>query len=362
MLPYCNVSYFIYNFSVKTHATRNMMLPRRFYLPRCIGLGLGFLAVYPSLPGRTEKHTLALVLLAVYCFLWPHAAYLFAKASLRPIDVERRSMLVDACAAGFFAGLTGFDPIPSVAIVSMVSMNNMAMGGPHFMLTGALFTVLGSIFGYLALQPLQDEIAQRQFLTCIPLLILYPLSLGYVCYRTARSLNYQKKQLSVMSRTDYLTGLLNRSALNEIIENFLGDQAVDLRHNVVALIDVDGFKQINDRLGHSAGDQILKEISNIMRSCTRKHDTIGRYGGDEFCIILRNVSHVDALQILERMRARAHEASFKDGNVSAALGTLSIGAAFYNPLSNTVAKWIDRADHAMYEAKRNGRNQIFFTL
>jgi diguanylate cyclase len=351
----------IANLSVMTHSVRNMMLPRRFYLPRCIGLGLGFLAVYPSLPTVSSRHDLALVLLLAYCFLWPHAAYLLAKASSTPIGVERRNMLVDACAAGFFAGLTGFDPIPSVAIVSMVSMNNMATGGPRFMLMGVLLSLFGAILGYLVIPPGPDAMAHREVLTCIPLLILYPLSVGYVCYRTARSLQYQKKQLSIMSRTDYLTGLLNRSALNEIMEEFIDDQGVDLPHNVVALIDVDGFKQINDRLGHSAGDGILQEITNIMRSCTRAQDTIGRYGGDEFCVILRDVNRAEALQILERMRARAHAASLTKGNTAAALGTLSIGAAFYHPLSNTVAKWIDRADYAMYEAKRNGRNQIFFT-
>lgn len=335
-----------------------MTLPRRFYFPRCIGLGLGFLAIYPSLPWGTSQHALTLVLLATYCFLWPHAAYLLARRSSRAIGVERRNMLVDACAAGFFAGLTGVDPIPSVAVVAMVSMNNMAMGGPRFMLVGALLSVVGATLGYLMLQASPETAAHRQVLTSIPLLILYPISLGYVCYRTARSMQHQKKQLSTMSRTDYLTGLLNRSALNEVMENLIGSQAVHLRHNVVALIDVDGFKQINDRLGHSAGDGILKDISEIMRLCIRKHDTIGRYGGDEFCVILRDISHAEALQILEQMRARAHDASFKDGTMEAALGTLSIGAAFYHPLSNSAAKWIDRADHAMYEAKKNGRNHV----
>lgn len=344
-----------------TKPARNMMLPRRFYLPRCIGLGMGFLAIYPSLQAVPSRHDVALVLLLAYCFLWPHVAYLLARASSKPIGVERRSMFVDACAAGFFSGLTGFDPIPSVAVVSMVSMNNMAMGGPRFMLAGALLSLFGSIFGYIVFQTGPDALTQRtQVLSCIPLLILYPLSQGYVSYRTARSLQYQKKQLSIMSRTDYLTGLLNRSALNEIMENFIIDQVVDLPHNVVALVDVDGFKQINDRFGHTAGDEILQKITNIMRSCIRANDTIGRYGGDEFCVILRNVTRVEALQIFERMRARADAARLMNGNEAVAVGTLSIGAAFYHPLSNSVAKWIDRADRAMYEAKKNGRNQVSF--
>lgn len=229
------------------------------------------------------------------------------------------------------------------------------------MLTGAILSILGTILGYLMVKPILEVAKHWEALTCIPLLLLYPLSLGYVCYRTARSLQYQKMQLSIMSRTDYLTGLLNRAALNKIMENFIVGQADELRHDVVALIDVDRFKQINDQYGHSAGHSILKQISTIMRSCTRKHDTIGRYGGDEFCVILNNVTYAEAAEILERIRARACDASFPDINMVAVLGTLSIGAAFYHPLSNTVAKWIDRADQAMYEAKRNGRNQIVFT-
>jgi diguanylate cyclase (GGDEF)-like protein len=164
-----------------------------------------------------------------------------------------------------------------------------------------------------------------------------------------------------MIQTDYLTELLNRSALNEIMENFIADQVVDVPSNVVAIIDADGFKKINDQLGHIAGDGVLQEMANIMRSCTRVHDTISRYGGDEFCVILRNVTHAEALQILERIRASAHAASLTDENTIATMGTLSIGAAFYHPLSNTVAKWIGRADRAMYEAKKNGRNQVFLT-
>jgi diguanylate cyclase len=227
------------------------------------------------------------------------------------------------------------------------------------MMIGSLLSLTGAILGSSVLQLEPNWVMHRQVLTCIPLLILYPLSVGYVCHRTARSLQYQKKQLRIMSQTDYLTGLLNRSALNEIMENFIADQGVDGSHNVVAIIDVDGFKQINDQLGHIAGDGVLEEIANIMRSCTRVHDTISRYGGDEFCVILRNVTHSEALQILERIRASAHAASLNDENARAKMGTLSIGAAFYHPLSNTVAKWIDRADRAMYEAKKNGRNQVF---
>jgi diguanylate cyclase len=229
------------------------------------------------------------------------------------------------------------------------------------MMIGSFLTLTGAILGFLVLQPDPNGVMHRQVLTCIPLLILYPLSVGYVCHRAARSLQYQKKQLRIMSQTDYLTGLLNRSALNEIMENFIADQVVDVPSNVVAIIDVDGFKKINDQLGHIAGDGVLQEIANIMRSCTRVHDTISRYGGDEFCVILRNVTHAEALQILERIRASAHAASFTDENTRATMGTLSIGAAFYHPLSNTVAKWIDRADRAMYEAKKNGRNQVFLT-
>jgi diguanylate cyclase len=335
-----------------------MALPKRFYLPRCAGLGMGFLAVYASLPASTNAR-LVLGLLAAYCFAWPHLAYLFARRSARPIDTERRSMLVDALCAGFFAGVIGFNPIPSVSIVSMVSMNDMAMGGPRFMLSGALASLAGAALAYLGFPtPFHDVLGHAQIAACLPLLVLYPMSLGYVSYSTAIQLGRHKNRLSQMSRTDHLTGLTNRAALNDILDDWVRLPGADKDNSALALIDVDGFKEVNDRHGHIAGDRALQDIAGIMSSCVGEQDTVARYGGDEFCVILRNRSRAEAERVLERMRALAQRGA--DARDEDAAPTLSIGAAMYSRHADTGAMWIHMADEAMYEAKKGGRNRVCF--
>jgi diguanylate cyclase len=341
-----------------SRATQSLALSKRFYVPRCIGLSLGFITVFASLP-QLYLHQQVLAALIIYCFAWPHLAYLLAKVSARPVDAERRSMLIDAFLTGFFAGAMGFNPIPSIAIVTMVSMNNIAMGGPRFMISGLIATMLGSALAYVGLgTPFNGALSQFQIAASIPLLVLYPLSLGYVCYLTAIKLSKQKKQLSQMASTDYLTGLANRAALNDILDESFRAPSAGLSNSVIALIDVDGFKQVNDTYGHSAGDRTLQKISEIMRACVREQDTVGRYGGDEFCVILRNVTKPEATRVFERMRSLAQQ-NF-GGKAGEQRSTLSIGAAMYSSKANTSAMWIRLADEAMYEAKRDGRNKVVF--
>ena len=335
-----------------------MALPRRFYLPRCLGLSMGFLAVFFSLSAPRHGR-LVLGVLISYCFLWPHLAYLLARSSARPVDTERRSMLVDAFTAGLFAGVMGFNPIPSVCILSMVTMNNMAMGGPRFMGRGVLASLLGAGVIYFTLgTPFHDMLSRAQIAACLPLLVLYPLSLGYVAYLTAIQLIKHKNQLRDMSRTDSLTGLTNRAAFNEILDDWVRAPGSDIHRSVVALVDVDQFKDINDKFGHIAGDRALQKVARIMLSCVQEQDTVARYGGDEFCVILRNISKVDAAGVFERMCALAQPDAHRRHDEP--VPTLSIGAAMYSPHARTSAMWIHMADGAMYEAKKGGRNRVCF--
>lgn len=95
-----------------------------------------------------------------------------------------------------------------------------------------------------------------------------------------------------------------------------------------------------------------------MRACVRDQDTVGRYGGDEFCVILRNVTKAEATRVFERMRLLAQQNFSGQGGEQRS--TLSIGAAMYSAEANTSAMWIRLADEAMYEAKREGRNKVVF--
>ena len=337
---------------------QTLAFSKRFYVPRCIGLSLGFLAVFTSL-SHPYQHQVVLGALIFYCFAWPHLAYLLARTSSRPVDAERRSMLLDAFSAGFFAGAIGFNPIPAAAIVTMITMNNVAMGGPRFMVSGFVVSLLGAVLAYFTVDTaFNADLSQLQIAACLPLLVLYPLSLGYVCYLTAIKLTEQKKQLRQMSKTDHLTGLANRAALNELLDASFDRSRSGLERSALGLIDVDGFKQINDTYGHTAGDQTLQKISDIMRACVREQDTVGRYGGDEFCVILRNVTKSEAFTIFERMRSLAEQNMIILGGEKKS--TLSIGAAMHSAQASTSALWIHLADKAMYEAKNHGRNKVVF--
>lgn len=336
---------------------RGASMPRRVYAPRCVGLALGFVAVYFNLlPGA--HHTLVLGLLLAYCLAWPHLAFLTSRSSATPMRAEYRNLFIDAFAVGFFSGAMGCSPLPSVAIVTMIGMNNMAAGGLRLLLQGGAVTLAGLAAAWLGLQPeMVGQPSAGQVNACLPLLVLYPMSLGYVCFVTTSKLARHKDQLDVLSRTDHLTGLTNRKAFNDLLE---AQFAATPGQCVVALVDVDYFKQINDRHGHLVGDRVLAKLSQVMLDCVREHDTVARYGGDEFCLILRDVDEAQAQVILERMRRLAAQ-------VDADLGeplrpTLSIGAALHQPQALSSAMWLNAADSALYQAKREGRNRVAFAV
>lgn len=163
--------------------------------------------------------------------------------------------------------------------------------------------------------------------------------------------------LRKLSRTDRLTGLHNRGYWEECLEQeFLRCKR---SHNISSLVmlDIDRFKLINDELGHQAGDKVLREISNVIRESVRETDIAGRYGGEEFTIILPDTGAGDAFKLSERLRMNI--ASTPIGwngdilNVTVSLGVCELHAA---SMANHLA-WSQCADEALYTAKQGGRNR-----
>jgi diguanylate cyclase (GGDEF)-like protein len=125
----------------------------------------------------------------------------------------------------------------------------------------------------------------------------------------------------------------------------------------VVLVDVDHFKRVNDSYGHLAGDLVLKEISTIFMRSLRPYDCVGRYGGEEFLVILPNCGSENALLRTEQLRAAVESARIVDGEtivqVTASFGVASAFPSHYEP--ETVMRAVDRA---LYQAKRSGRNCV----
>lgn len=173
--------------------------------------------------------------------------------------------------------------------------------------------------------------------------------------RLTRELRQSRDAAEQLARIDALTGLLNRMAFFERGEALL---ALARRHDrpiSVVMADLDHFKSVNDRFGHSAGDALLASFAETLRANQRASDICARLGGEEFAILLPETTAAAAAQFAERVRLGLVTLR-PNGSQDAAI-TASFGIAELNPQDNSLDSLIDRADHALYQAKAEGRNR-----
>jgi two-component system, cell cycle response regulator len=169
-------------------------------------------------------------------------------------------------------------------------------------------------------------------------------------------LRQQNHQLASLSRTDTLTGAFNRRHLNEKISDIF---AAAHRHGdqvAVLMIDVDHFKLINDRHGHRAGDEVLKTVVRRLQAKLRGQDTFGRWGGEEFLVLMPRAEPRGAATLAERLRATVADEPFPVDDGDPLRVTVSIGIACDR--GSDPDELISAADRAMYEAKEAGRNRV----
>lgn len=175
----------------------------------------------------------------------------------------------------------------------------------------------------------------------------------------ARSFDAMRNGLAEQIGTDALTGCLNRRALESRLR---ADWRLAKRrgtHIALAAIDLDHFKQINDTKGHPVGDIVLQQLAGIMKSTARDTDAVGRFGGDEFLILLPDTGWQGALTFAERLRRRVDDFTFgPPGNPMTI--TISVGVALArgtDPISPE--ELLKEADRSLYKAKQQGRNRVF---
>ena len=153
--------------------------------------------------------------------------------------------------------------------------------------------------------------------------------------------------------TDGLTGLHNHEYLMKTLEMEIERLQRHPHPLYIVMIDIDHFKEINDTYGHQVGNEVLAEFSKTVRCEARLTDTVGRYGGEEFMLILPETDRACALEFAERLRAFVEHAKFTPIDIGI---TISAGVASYNGQKQT--DLIRQADDRLYQAKQNGRNQI----
>ena len=170
-----------------------------------------------------------------------------------------------------------------------------------------------------------------------------------------RVLDLQSK-LRYQATHDHLTGLWNRRMILDVLDRELNRASHEGQSIAVALVDIDYFKKINDTHGHGAGDEVLKAAAERMRASLRKYDAIGRYGGEEFLLVLPNCPTPDALDVVERAR-RAVGGTPIDAAGAPLEVSISAGVAWAGDRTDAAAI-IHAADEALYRAKAAGRNRV----
>ncbi len=205
---------------------------------------------------------------------------------------------------------------------------------------------------YLILRPMEREIIER--------------------YRSQMELHYAKEALEAanqdikaalereqsLARTDGLTGLFNYRYFFQLASREYGASLRYQRVFSIIIFDADHFKQVNDTLGHLAGDKLLVTLAQTLTAQMRSADIPARYGGDEFVILLPETNAHQAFHIAERIRVNV-EAAPREVNQEKFIITLSMGIAELctDPADKNIEQVVQRADHALYQAKQSGRNR-----
>jgi len=161
--------------------------------------------------------------------------------------------------------------------------------------------------------------------------------------------------------TDELTELGNRKAFNNTLQDLIEQNPDNPESLILILTDIDHFKRFNDTFGHLVGDSVLRYYSNIMKKTKQENDSVCRYGGEEFAILMSHSSLEKGLERAEKIRHTLENAVLKRKDSEKTLGTItaSFGVASYKGTEiETIDDWIKRADDALYKAKSNGRNQV----
>jgi diguanylate cyclase (GGDEF)-like protein len=328
---------------------------------------------------------IAILLPPIYVLLVPVFRFSLTQLRIRRVPLHRRVLstavvgLSYASASVVFHGITGqgfgepahLGPSATVWVcavaVAAVSqwLVNAGLLFPAFKGTDPAVTLREL---YLARERVHNDVAEL----CVAVLVtlgiaVTPLTIFLAFpFVTLLQRSFRHVQLVNASRVDTKTGLLNagtweREAATEVA------RAVRTHTSVaVALIDIDHFKTVNDSYGHLAGDRALRAIARALPIYLREYDLVGRFGGEEFALLLPQARALDAYRIAERIRAHigsmpitvSDDAHAEPVRLSISIGVAALGARWDSSSGTQLTELLAAADGALYQAKRNGRNQV----
>lgn len=334
-------------------ADANRRVVRRSHGLRTLGLALGAVMVATVLR-RLDVPVSVWLLLAAYALVWPQVAWLVLRRCAEPVELDWRMFMGDAAMGGVWIALMQFNLLPSVVLATMFAITLIAVDGRWMLVRGlglmALACCVAAVANGLSFAP---DTSGLELLASVPLLVVFPMTLGAITRGLARRVRIQNQQLLRISSTDSLSGLLNRSHWEAAVNAALARHCC--ADAVMLMIDIDRFKRVNDQHGHTAGDEVVRKIGAIIRDSLRGGDLAGRYGGDEFGVVLCGLDMHAAATVAERIRSTAACSLFE--RAPGLRCTLSIGLS-PAPASRDTREWVKAADGALYRAKLAGRNRF----
>ena len=331
-------------------------LSRRVYPLRALGMGLAGLVVGVVLWERNAGLA-AWLCMAAISFVWPHVAHLLSRRSADPYRAEIRNLLVDSALAVVLVTLMHFNLLPSVLLVTLTMVDKITTGIRGLWarslpgMAGA--AVAGAAFNGFQWAP---ETSMPVILACLPVMVLHTLSVSLVSYRLIRRVSRQNQLLDELRRIDALTGLYDRGHWQEQAEATLRRHHATDEPACLVMLDIDHFKQINDQHGHTVGDEVLRALARIVLSNVRATDCAGRYGGDEFAIVLRGMHLDGATAVAHRIREQVQALQLHE--MPGLQFTTSMGVATADHRHSSLRAWTNAADAELYQAKAAGRNRV----
>ena len=331
-------------------------LSRRVYPLRALGMGLAGLVVGVVLWERNAGLA-AWLCMAAISFVWPHVAHLLSRRSADPYRAEIRNLLVDSALAVVLVTLMHFNLLPSVLLVTLTMVDKITTGIRGLWarslpgMAGA--AVAGAAFNGFQWAP---ETSMPVILACLPVMVLHTLSVSLVSYRLIRRVSRQNQLLDELRRIDALTGLYDRGHWQEQAEATLRRHHATDEPACLVMLDIDHFKQINDQHGHTVGDEVLRALARIVLSNVRSTDCAGRYGGDEFAIVLRGMHLDGATAVAHRIREQVQALQLHE--MPGLQFTTSMGVATADHRHSSLRAWTNAADAELYQAKAAGRNRV----
>lgn len=296
------------------------------------------------------------LLLVGWAFVWPHLAWQLAAKALDPLSREIYNLKADAMLSGMWIGLMGINMLPAAALFMMMCMNLMGAGGLRLFVAG-MTLLLTSCLVTLQLTglPVAVRSSSLEVTLSLPVMVLYPLLFAWVSYQTAMKLAEHKRRLQAMSSRDGMTGVYNRRHWEILLRNEFDHCRRHHQEATLLIIDIDHFKRINDTWGHDVGDDAILALTRQLQITLRGSDIIGRFGGDEFAVIMRGTPAESAITAMSRVHERLN--TLRLSGAPQVILRISVGVA---PLTSQIGhyrEWLKSADMALYKAKNAGRNR-----